>query len=544
MIEARAVTRPYVLRLRDGVAHLSSRRRALVAFVAGAASVLAFAPVYFSPILFATLPVFVWLIDTSPTPRNAAIAGWFFGFGYFFFNLFWIGEAFLVEADKFAWLLPFAVTLLPAALALFWALAAGVSRMFWSTGLARVLIFAVTLSVAEWLRGHVLTGLPWNVIGYALTAPVELMQSAGLFGIYGLTLLACIIFTAPLVLLADHDAPASLLVWMRSIAVGLAPLAALWAYGSIVLQTPQTSVPGVRLRIVQPSVLQTEKWRPEFQRRIFDDHLALSVMNAAGRRDDLAGITHLFWPEAAMPFLPLEAPKALEAIAEMLPPGRVLVTGALRRDSAPQSGAAAQVNVRAYNSIMVFDDAARLTAIYDKVHLVPFGEYLPLEPLLTALGIKKLTHGHGAFSSGAVPKPLLAIAGLPPAAGLICYEALFPGQVVDAAVRPGLIINVTNDGWFGDTTGPRQHFHQTRVRAVEQGVPLIRIANNGISALVDPFGRVLASLGMDVKGVADSDLPAVVRAPPYAQFGDLLFTIMLFFGGLAGFLLHRNGRAN
>ena len=517
-------------KLQRAVAALTGWRRAALAMLAGSLSVLAFAPFFAAPILFMTLPVFVWLIDSSPNPRSAAVSGWWFGFGYFFFNLVWIGEAFLVEADKFAWLLPFAITLLPAGLALFWGWAAAVMRRFWIKGFARLPLFAIILSIAEWLRGHIFTGLPWNVPGYALTAPVELMQGAGVFGIYGLTLIALVVFAGPLVILSDalsDDRPARL----RATALGILPIAVLWSYGAFQLRAPPTFIEGIKLRIVQPSVLQTEKWRPEFQRRIFDDHLTLSQTNARGETDGLEGITHLVWPEAAMPFFPLEAPKALDEIAAMLPSGRTLLTGALRREFAPGSSeqppAAAAAKAKAFNSILALNDEAKLIAVYDKMHLVPFGEYLPAEKMLTAFGLKKLTHGRAAFASGKAPRALFSVPGLPPISGLICYEALFPNEVVQTADRPGVILNVTNDGWFGNSTGPRQHFHQSRVRAVEQGVPLIRAANNGISAVVDPYGRILYELGMNVRGVIDSGLPVAAPITPYARFGDLVFLAML-----------------
>lgn len=513
----------------------SGWRRAAVAALAGSLSVLAFAPFYAAPILFLTLPVFVWLVDSSPTPRDAGIAGWFFGFGYFFFNLVWIGEAFLVEADKFAWLLPFAVTLLPAGLALFWGWAAALMRRLWSAGFARVLIFAIVLSIAEWLRGHIFTGLPWNVPGYALTAPVELMQSAGVFGIYGLTLIALIVFAAPVVLLADARQQDKI-SWLQPAAISAVPIVLLFAYGTYQLRGPQGFVDGVKLRIVQPSVLQSEKWRPEFQRKIFDDHLALSQTDARGEQAGLDGVTHVLWPEAAMPFFPLEAPKALEEIAAILPSGVTLITGALRRDETPAAGGTLP---KVYNSILAFDDAATLKAQFDKIHLVPFGEYLPAEKMLTAFGLKKLTAGRGAFASGRFPRQLMAIAGLPPIAALVCYEVLFPQEIVQSGDRPGLLLNVTNDGWFGNSTGPRQHFHQSRVRAVEQGAPLIRAANNGISAVVDSHGRVLGELGMNVRGVIDSRLPKASAQPPYARYGDLIFAGLLLMAAVIAALGRR-----
>ncbi|MFN0219397.1 MAG: apolipoprotein N-acyltransferase [Hyphomicrobium sp.] len=516
-----------VVRWRESISTSSGWWRALIAVMAGSASVLAFAPFYAAPILFVTLPVFVWLIDGAADWRAAARDGWFVGFGYFFFNLIWVGEAFLVEADKFAIFLPFAVVLLPAGLALFWAGSAALSRASWFTGLARIFVFAIALGVAEWLRGHLFTGLPWNVIGYALTATDTLMQSAALFGVYGLTPLAVMIFTAPFVLYADARADSRAAPLAAIAALTFLPLALLYVYGAWRLAEPVKMDTAVRLRIVQPSVPQREKWMAEHQRRIFDDHLTLTVTNPAGVRDGALGLTHIFWPEAAMPFLPLERPEALTAIAEALPDDSILITGAIRRESPTADGKPDDPDARSYNSVIVLDHTARPIALYDKIHLVPFGEYLPFDSLLSAIGLKKLTHGLGAFTEGTIPRPILSIPGLPRSAALICYEALFPGAIVQGAERPRLLINVTNDGWFGDSTGPRQHFHQARVRAVEEGAPLIRAANNGISAIVDRRGRVLQSLGMNVRGVIDSPLPKDSRSTPYARFGDKILAIVL-----------------
>jgi apolipoprotein N-acyltransferase len=269
------------------VKSLSGWHRAGLAFAAGSLSVLAFAPVFAAPVLFLTFPVLVWLIDSSPNPRGAAWDGWWFAFGYFFFNLFWLGEAFLVEAEKFAVLLPFAVTLLPAALAIFWALAIWVAKVFWREGFARLLLLAVVLAVTEWLRGHLFTGLPWNLPGYALTYPVELMQSAALAGVYALTLPAVVIFAGPLVLWFDAASQARAARLGRSIAIAAVPLAVLWIYGAAVLKTDVADVPGVKLRLVQPSVPQREKWMAEHQARIFREHLTMSGEAADGTADGM-----------------------------------------------------------------------------------------------------------------------------------------------------------------------------------------------------------------------------------------------------------------
>jgi apolipoprotein N-acyltransferase len=295
-------------------------------------------------------------------------------------------------------------------------------------------------------------------------------------------------------------------------------------------------IEGVKIRIVQPSIPQREKWLPEKQGEIFQEHLALSKRDASGAIDDLAGITHVVWPEAAMPFLPLEHPEALEAIGAMLPDMTLLLTGALRRETNTPRADAGPWAARAYNSLMVFDGLGALHSVYDKTHLVPFGEYLPWQNTLEAIGFEQLTRQRGGFSEGVVPRPTLALPGLPPVGGLICYEAIFPGVGAASRERPGLLINVTNDGWFGNTTGPRQHFHQARVRAVEEGLPLVRAANNGISGVVDASGRVVVILGINAKGSIDSLVPVQRSMPPYAVLGDfsfllaaLMFAVILVF---------------
>jgi apolipoprotein N-acyltransferase len=458
--------------------------------------------------------------------HRAAVAAWWFGFGYFFCGLYWIGEAFLVEADKFGWALPFAVTLMPAGLALFWAGAAAAARAFWRQGIARVLILAVALAAAEWLRGHIFTGFPWNVLGYSLTYPLLMMQAASLLGIYGLTLWAAVIFPAPLVLAADAEPDGFLEAAGKGMAIAAVPLALLAAYGAYRLAGPPLPVvDGVRLRIVQPSVPQKEKWRPEKQGEIFRNHLDLSREDETGRRDDLKGITHVIWPEAAMPFLPLEHAEAQSAIGDLLPDGTFLIAGALRRERLPDGERTpGGAPFRAYNSLMVFDASGALASSYDKIHLVPFGEYLPFQGTMEAIGLEQLSRMRGGFSDGATPRPVLTVGGgLPPMGALICYEAIFPGEIVEGAERPGLLVNVTNDGWFGSTTGPQQHFHQARVRAVEEGLPLVRAANNGVSAIIDADGRVLKRLELNVRGVIDSGVPLPRPRTVLSRLGDWIF---------------------
>jgi apolipoprotein N-acyltransferase len=358
------------------------------ALIAGALSALAMAPFFLWPVLWLTLPALVWLIDgaawrashgqrmrwhTRPAVAAAEI-GWWWGFGYFLAGLYWIGEAFLVEAEVFAALMPVAVVLMPAGLALFYGAACALAASFWKAGAWRAVALALSLSAAEWLRGHVLSGFPWNVLGYALTYPLPLMQSVAVLGIYGLTLLAVLIFALPPVL---WNEPALRLRRARAaaLAVAVLPLALLvgLGYARLALAAADT-VPGVKIRIVQPSVPQREKWRREHQARFFQDHLDLSARDPQGKADALAGITHVIWPEAAMPFPALDTPEALAAIGDLLPEGTVLIAGAIRVERMSPDG---RGPYRFFNSLLVLGRRGVLLALYDKIYLVPFGEFLP-----------------------------------------------------------------------------------------------------------------------------------------------------------------------
>ncbi|MEQ1647628.1 MAG: apolipoprotein N-acyltransferase [Hyphomicrobiaceae bacterium] len=530
-------------------ARQSRWRRRWCAFLAGALSILSMAPFHLWPVLWLTLPALLRMLElgaqaSEPVARfapwqrstigRAAEIGWWFGFGYHVFGLFWIGEAFLVEAKVFGWLLPFAVTALPAGLALFWAAIGAVTctipgavsgRWVGQSHVDRVLVFALAVGVGEWLRGHMLTGFPWNVLGYALTAPLPLMQMAGVIGIYGLSVIAVLIFALPDAVVRDGgrggDARTgpSWSLW-TALAIAVLPLVAMWAYGAAKLaRLPeallQTETP-IKVRIVQPSVKQRDKWRGEHQRRIFDQHLMLSRTGPDGRDDAAEGVQLIIWPEAAMPFFPLEQPIALAEIGAMLPGGTFLASGAMRQERSDDG------QRRVFNSLMVFERgaSAKVTAVYDKIHLVPFGEYLPLQTALEAIGLEQLSRLRGGFASGPWPRPHLELSGIGRLIPLICYEVIFPGAVHHNSERPRALLNVTNDGWFGDTTGPRQHLHQARVRAVEEAVPLVRAANNGISAMIDPLGRVIAVLPLNQMGALDVLLPNVAPVTLYKALGD------------------------
>ena len=492
-------------------------RRWAIALVAGALSALAHAPYFAFFLLWLTLPFLVWLIDGSVGREGAGrlrrmgsafAAGWWFGFGYFLVSLWWLGNAFLVEADLFAWALPIGVVALPAGLAFFWATAAMLAALFWSEGWQRIFALAAAVGTTEWLRGVVLTGFPWNSIGYALTAGEVLLQSSALIGLYGLNVVAVIVFAAPATLFPASDSGRRPVfpVLFSLLLVGLLGL-----YGFLRLSNAERSfVDGVDLRIVQPSIAQKDKWDPAHRERIFSSYLELSGDPSLG---PMGPETILIWPESAFPFFLTQEPSALAAIGELLPDGATLVTGAARLEAVPERSLA-------FNSLYVISHEGVIQEAYDKVHLVPFGEYLPFQDLMEAAGFRQLTLVKGGFAAGSRRRSM-KVPGAPPFAPLICYEIIFPGAAVPPGPRPGFLLNVTNDAWFGDTPGPHQHFYQSRARAVEEGLPLVRAANSGISAVTDAYGRIVTATQLNEKRAIKAELPVALAPPPASKYGKI-----------------------
>lgn len=501
---------------------LTGWRRRFVAWTAGAVGALAMPPFDLWPVLALSFPVLVLLLDgcrgdLKTRLLGAAGVGWWFGFGYFLASLWWIGAAFLVEADVFGWLLPVAVVAMPAGLALFTAFGTAVARLLWSKGGLRLFALTFGLTLAEWLRGHVLTGFPWNTYGYAVSDDLLLMQAASVIGVWGLTFFCVLLLSTPVLLLTPGRRGFA--------AVGAAALViagtALWG-GYRLSVTPLETVPGVALRVMQPNLSQDKKFAYDRREQILKDYLALSAKKSETYPGGLADVTVLIWPESSFPFIYEREPWAAEAIAAVLPPNVTLVTGAVRYDFPPPGQRSPF-----FNSIRVMDHRGRVLENTDKVHLVPFGEYLPFQAELEALGIEQLTRVRGGFSSGAAFRAL-QIPGLPLASPLVCYEIIFPGKVVPQGPRPAWLLNLTNDAWFGLTPGPYQHFAQARMRAVEEGLPLVRAANTGISAIVDPLGRIVASHDLGLEGLVDGPLPKPLQTVSVAAKlgGTFIFALL------------------
>lgn len=492
-------------------------RRAGYAAALGGLGALAFEPFDVFPFLLFAYAGLVLLLDGAAAGekrlRQAALTGWSFGFGFFLVGLHWVGYAFLVDANAHGWQLPFVLVLFPGGLALFFAAAAALCMVAWRRGVQRFFMFALAFFFAEWLRGHILTGFPWNLPAYGWGASPAVLQSASVIGAYGLSLLT-LLFGASLAAAVEARTharwlPASLLLVFL----------ALWGLGEIRLLTAtEAMVPNVHLRIVQPDTPQSEKFQQQFLARNWRRLIDLSEAPAA------VTPTHVIWPEAAAPFPITSVAAALSEIAQLTGDSRVLLTGDVRVQETPGQP------TRAYNSFDIFGPHGDLRGTYDKFHLVPFGEYLPFERVLRAIGITEIAADTG-FSSGPGPETL-AVPDAPPVGPLICYEVIFP-QAVTGEPRPEWFINVTDDSWFGPNAGPMQHFLIARVRAIEEGLPIARAANSGISAVVDPYGRVRATLALGLRGVIDSDLPVALPATLFARYGNVILVVLVLLCGSA-----------
>lgn len=490
----------------------------VTAFGLGAVAVLALPPTSIIPVLLAAFPGLLWLLERIERPRTAFFIGWWFGFGTFLFGLYWVSFALLTDVGRFWWMVPFAVTGLPALLATLTGLATLTffllaRRLSLDRGLARPIAFAVVWTVFEWLRGHILTGFPWNLIGYVWVDVPPVLQGASLIGTYGLTLLTVLVASLP-VLLVD-PAVARRQAW-ATVAAGFGLVAVLAAWGTARLDgATEAMVPGVMLRLVQPAIDQKLKWDPAERAAIFERHLALSTAPGA------QPVTHVFWSETAVPpqpaFLEVDMRRRL-AIAAATPGGGLTVTGTPRFT---KDGAGA---VRYWNGLVAIDASGQVVGSYDKFHLVPFGEYMPFRRWLP---VDAIAAGSIDFSAGPGPSTL-RLPGLPPVSPLICYEGIFPGAVTDPNDRPQWLLNLTNDAWYGTTAGPHQHFAIARVRSVEEGLPLVRVANTGISGVVDAYGRVVARLDLGDQGVVDSPLPVALLQPTlYGRLGDWIVAVLL-----------------
>ncbi|MDF1767608.1 apolipoprotein N-acyltransferase [Maricaulis sp.] len=504
-------------------AHFGWRPR-LVIFLAGLFSALSLAPLHIVPALMLGLWVLFAALDGARRAdkplRSAFLRGFVFAFGYFLAGMAWVVYAFLTRGEGLQYAAPFALPALAALMAVFWGLGAVIYCALAPRSVWRVLVFAAALAFTEWLRGHVLGGLPWNLPAYVWPAGGLVSQTASWFGVYGLSLLTLFVLTAPLVAVTPRLELGRCLPAFAALAISTIVLAT----GAIRLAaSAPEDVPGVTIRLVQAGIPQTQKWAPGGAELTRDRYLSLTG------REGIEAVTHVVWPEGALPSFMLEDGATLARIGESLDEGQVLLAGVNRR-------AADGNSLRYYNTLAALrfpSGTPRIAALYDKVRLTPFGEFTPLSGALAMTGIPALqelaryefTPGPGA--------DVLDIPGAPSMLPLVCYEAIFPNFVGSAETRAGWIYNLSNDAWFGPTSGPRQHFNQASYRSIETGLPMVRSAALGVSGVVDSLGRARVTLDPSAEGVRDVALPGSLGRTPYSLWGDspfLAFCILVLVG--------------
>ena len=488
--------------------NLKGWRALSAALVAGALAALAMPPLYWLPLAIVGIVAYVWLWQTALTPLSAFWRGLAWGTGHFAVGSYWILEAFYVPPADFALLGPPIVAGLAVVLGFFPGLAGWASRRIidrWP-GLggrySRLVVLAIAWTLAEWLRGHLFTGYPWNPLAHVWGFATPLLQGAALFGVYGLGMLTFLVLAAPTA------------GWRASIAALVAVGLAGWA-GQSAMAAIETGN-GPWIRIVQPNVAQSQKYRPETRAQQVTKLVEMS------RKPGFDRLAAVVWPETAPPEIIEPGSPTLAIMARAVPPGGLLLTGAARAATPrPEDGV--------WNSLLVVDGAGTIAAHYDKVHLVPLGEYIPFHKQLAPVSGMI---GRGSFEVGEGRVTLVPSNGLPSFSPIICYEVIFPAAVTGPGQRPQWLLNITNDGWFGLTSGPYQHLTSARMRTIEEGLPMIRAANTGVSAVIDAYGRVLASLDMQQEGIIDHRLPAPRVATPYARWGDWTLLVLVAFLGV------------
>lgn len=489
----------FVQSLPARIANMRGWRAHVLALGAGAAGVLGFAPFHIWPISLLSLVVLIWLMDgahaTSRPMRAGAARAFSFAYGQFFAGLYWIGSAFISRGPEYIPYMPFALIFLMAGLALIWGIAGFCAMRFWCIDSRRIAIFALFFFAAEWVRGHFLTGFPWNLPGMVWVPGGAISQSVSLYGVWGLSFLTLYAFAAPAALIGKNEA-----AWRRALPLVLSVLAfvGIVSFGVDRLKNPQTGEQeGVRLRVVQADIDQREKWKPENREAVLEQYLQLSTQAS------LDGISHVIWPEGALPTLLLEDTEALDRLAEAFSDDAVLITGLTRRERA------ANGEILFRNSLIAFNFEGiqpRVETVYDKHHLVPFGEFMPFGKTISKLGVESLAVLGDGFTPGPAASSM-KIANLPIFSPQICYEIAYSGFTPRGEGRPEWILNISNDSWFGSTTGPFQHLDQARFRAIEEGVPVVRAASSGITGVIDTYGRMHLRVGKKANRAADTALP-------------------------------------
>lgn len=502
----------------------------LAALIAGAGTALAFSPFDILPGLLG-YGLLMMLIDTASSAqplRSAFWRGWLAGAAFFLISTWWISEAFYVDAAAHGWQAPFAVAGLAAGLGLFWGVAGLAYRALDARGPFRAVVFAGVFCLVEWVRGHILTGFPWDLAGESWPAGSAPSQAASLVGAYGLSWIT-VAASASAALALGQD---SRRVRLGGVAVAILAVAGLYGFGYARLAAASQAAPNAPMvRVVQTGNREEPQYTDARFQEIVASYLRLTALPAP------RAPAVVVWPEGALPAAlnDVYAPGAWTrtAIAAALQPGQTLLTGGFRVAGPPDKPIF-------YNSLLAVRDEAgvlRIVADYDKHRLVPFGEYLPMAKVLAPLGLAKLVGVGDGFATGPAPRPI-APPGLPRVQPLICYEALFPGFTRAGAIaagRPAWIVNVSDDAWFGASYGPLQHLNIARYRAIEEGLPMVRATPTGSSAVIDAYGRIAPGARLDhgAVGVIDRPLPPALAPTVFERIGDGGFWIMLFVSAAA-----------
>ncbi len=503
------------------------------AFVFGLLASLSVAPVHLSAILLISLPVLVVLIDQSRGAKrpvaDAALVGWLFGVGMCLPAYTWIANPFYVEADKYAFLAPVAMFGMAALMALFICFSVALAAWLWTNNWTRVLVLASAWTAGELLRGYILTGFPWNLIVYSWADNLAAVQLASVLGPYGLGLVFVALCAAPALAfqpVADGTQPAPAPRWVdrvpaRVLMAVIGGFLFVYGFGALRLllttPIPITAVAGAppptTVRLINPNVEQRLKFRHNSETRLFEQAVGL------GRTPPESRVDLIVWPEATTSFDLASSPVARQFIGEMLREDQLLLAGSSRVVVDDANGR------RFHNSLQVYDTEGELQTVYDKSHLVPFGEYVPLKWFFNTIGFEQLTRARGALTPGNGLETITP-SGQPSFSPLICYEAIFPGYVVGGE-RPDFLLNVSDDSWFGKAWGPRQHFVSARMRTVEEGLPMVRSANQGVTAVIDPRGVIVEELAPNTEGAIDAVLPKPLAPTLYAMLGDWMSLLML-----------------
>ncbi len=504
------------------IAAMPRSRENILLLMMGALSALALPPIHALAILWLTIPAWLLLLEKAPTGKRAFWMGWLFGFGYFIAGLYWIAAALFVDIARYWWVLPFAACGLPVLMAAYWGLAAVAWHYLAWRGWPKLLAFAVIFTLCEYVRGWMFSGFPWNYIGYAWTAFLPLLQSVSLFGVIGLSFLTFLLAALPYLYITRPHPDDHHRNLFAGVILGVVISLSAWGFGRI-SHPPALADKPIIVRIVQPNIAQEAKWSEAQQKQHRDAlwRLSKSTTDQTATTDTKkAGLVPglIVWPETAIGLIDtVDVREWQQQLHDNIAPDTLLATGVLEGDVTPAN------EPTFYNRMDVFNASGEPLAMYAKSHLVPFGEYLPFQkywpvtpPAVTA----------GTFSAGDGVQTF-HVKNLPPFSALVCYEVIFPDQIANNKDRPQFLLNVTNDAWYGRTSGPYQHLAITQTRAVEQGLPMIRAANTGISAMIDGQGRIVSSLGLGETGRIDTVLPRALHTTLFAKYGTESWLLLL-----------------